>query len=183
MLVCTFSLGELYLGIDIVLVREINQSLGYTSVPGAPDHIRGMLNIRGSVITMFNLKQRLNMVKYDKIEEQENIESNNDPQDSDIKTPKKQQQFNIILRTKSEVNRINRSIAEEDCSWGDPVGLVVDRLGDVQKIEDHTIQVAPANLQGISTAFVRGVVEMDNKLLLILNVGSIFNENEDSENS
>ncbi|MBF0444875.1 MAG: chemotaxis protein CheW [Magnetococcales bacterium] len=180
MLVCTFSLGELYLGIDIVLVREINQSLGYTSVPGAPDHIRGMLNIRGSVITMFNLKQRLNMVKYEQNNVQDNSESIDGEDDGKSQENKKQQQFNIILRTKSEVTRINRSIAQEDCSWDDPVGLVVDRLGDVQKIDDHAIQVAPANLQGISSVFVRGVVEMDNKLLLILNVGSIFNENDES---
>ncbi|MBF0379598.1 MAG: chemotaxis protein CheW [Magnetococcales bacterium] len=180
MLVCTFSLGELYLGIDIVLVREINQSLGYTSVPGAPNHIQGMLNIRGSVITMFNLKQRLDMVKPGD-ETQQQFDGSGEEDESSSSAPKKRkQQFNIILRTKNEVTRIDKAIAQEDCSWDDPVGLVVDRLGDVQKIDDHTIQVAPANLQGISSDFVRGVVEMDNKLLLILNVGSIFSENEEA---
>jgi purine-binding chemotaxis protein CheW len=179
MLVSTFSLGELYLGIDIVLVREINQSSGYTPVPGAPEHIRGMLNIRGSVITMFNLKQRLDMVPYEDNTPQEE-ETENQDGDGAASVSKKRQQFNIILRTRNEIMRIDRAIAQDDCSWDDPVGLVVDRLGDVQKIDENDIQSAPANLQGISSVFVRGVVEMDNKLLLILNVGSLFVEKDGS---
>ena len=54
MLVSIFRLGDIYLGINIVLIREINRSSNCTPVPGSRDYIRGMLNIRGRVITLFD---------------------------------------------------------------------------------------------------------------------------------
>ena len=58
MLVSVFRLGDIYLGINIVLIREINRSSDCTPVPGSQDYIRGLLNIRGRVITLFDLKRR-----------------------------------------------------------------------------------------------------------------------------
>ncbi len=161
MLVSTFNLGELYLGIDIILVREINRSMKYMPIPGAPDYIRGMLNIRGRVITLFDLKSRLGWSKNDY-----------DPVASPGAKPPKQ--FNVIMKTHNEVLRINREIADTQCIWEDPVGLVVDSLGDVRDIADDSILPPPANLKGISIDFVHGVVEFEQNLLVILNVASVF---------
>lgn len=159
MLVSTFTLGDLYLGIDIILVREINRSLECTPVPGSPDYIRGMLNIRGRVITLFDLKRRLGWST------EEEAESASGP-------PKKQ--YNVILKTRGEVMQISRDIAREKSTWQDPVGLVVDQLGDVREIVDDSILPPPANLKGISAHFVHGVVEFERNLLVILDVASVL---------
>jgi purine-binding chemotaxis protein CheW len=156
MLVSTFTLGDLYLGIDIILVREINRSLECTPVPGAPDYIRGMLNIRGRVITLFDLKKRLGWSE----------------DDSEAGAQKKQ--YNVIMKTRSEVIDINRELGEAKCHWQDPVGLVVDQLGDVRDIVDDNVLPPPANLRGISANFVHGVVEFERNLLVILNVGAVL---------
>lgn len=186
MLVCTFSLGDIYLGIDIVLVREINRSTDYTPIPGAPEHIRGMLNIRGRVITLFDLKHKLGLSDSEPDQEDDEGEDNggddgggdegteDDGGSDGDEAMENNQQFNIIMKTHGEVMRINQDLANSTCVWDDPVGLVVDRLGDVREIMDNAIQPSPANLNGISSDFVQGVVELEHNLLVILNLASIF---------
>lgn len=154
MLVSTFTLGDLYLGIDIILVREINRSMECTPVPGAPNYIRGMLNIRGRVITLFDLKERLGWSQQQK--------------GANVK------QYNVIMKTHSEVLKINQKLAEKKCPWEDPVGLAVDQLGDVRDIVDDNILPPPANLRGIAADFVQGVVEFERNLLVILDVSTVL---------
>lgn len=144
MLVSTFTLGDLYLGIDIILVREINRSLDCTPVPGAPDYIRGMLNIRGRVITLFDLRRRLGWDTGDleppvveQVEEEEEDEGNGSSSRRGAAKPRKQ--YNVIMKTRSEVVELNREVGIAKCHWQDPVGLVVDQLGDVRDIPDDNI--------------------------------------------
>ncbi|MBF0414356.1 MAG: chemotaxis protein CheW [Magnetococcales bacterium] len=160
MLVSTFTLGDLYLGIDIVLVREINRSMECTPVPGSQDYIRGMLNIRGRVITLFDLKKRLGWSGDEAAE------------GGAVK------QYNVIMKTHSEVLKINPGLAESKCPWEDPVGLAVDQLGDVREIVDDNILPPPANMRGISADFVHGVVEFERNLLIILDVAAVLGFDE-----
>lgn len=53
--VLTFYIGNNLFGIDILAVKEINRNIEYTAVPGAPPHIIGLLNMRGQIVTLFNL--------------------------------------------------------------------------------------------------------------------------------
>ena len=50
--------GELY-GIDSATVREIVANLDATRLPGAPPHVRGVVNLRGQLLTVVDLGQRL----------------------------------------------------------------------------------------------------------------------------
>lgn len=52
-------------GIDIVLIREINRNVEYTSVPGARPYIVGLFNMRGQVVTLFNLSRLIGIRKED----------------------------------------------------------------------------------------------------------------------
>ncbi len=162
MLVSTFTLGDLYLGINIILVREINRSTECTTVPGCEDYIRGMLNIRGRVITLFDLKRRLGW------SEDEAAETTG------------AKQYNVIMKTKAEIMQINPVLADTQCHWEDPVGLAVDQLGDVREIVDDNILPPPANLQGISADFVHGVVEFEKNLLIIIDVAMVLGLDKNS---
>lgn len=55
----SFRLGSNLLGIDITLVKEINRNVEYTPTPGAAGEIIGLLNLRGQVVTLFNLSMLL----------------------------------------------------------------------------------------------------------------------------
>ncbi len=65
----TFYLCDNQYGIDIRLVKEINRKIKYTPVPGAPPHIVGLFNMRGQVVTLFDLAEILG---YDDLCEKDN---------------------------------------------------------------------------------------------------------------
>ena len=58
----TFILGEEKYGLDILKVRElISFPEGLTRIPGMPDFIVGMFNLRGLVIPVMNLREKFGM--------------------------------------------------------------------------------------------------------------------------
>lgn len=57
----TFYVGDLLLGVDIRHVQEINRQLDVTPVPNAPPHVRGVINLRGEVATVLNLRTVLGL--------------------------------------------------------------------------------------------------------------------------
>jgi len=57
----TFSLEEEEYGIAIVKVKEITQMLNVTPVPHTPNYVKGVVNLRGKVIPVMDLRVRFNM--------------------------------------------------------------------------------------------------------------------------
>jgi len=57
----TFTLGAEEYGIDIMVVREIKGWTDTTSIPNAPPHVRGVINLRGVVVPIFDLRARFGM--------------------------------------------------------------------------------------------------------------------------
>ena len=53
--ILTFWLGDELFGIDLTNVKEINRNIEYTTVPRANKNIVGLFNMRGQVVTLFNL--------------------------------------------------------------------------------------------------------------------------------
>ncbi len=59
--VVAFRLGREEYGVNILNVQEIKELTSITRVPFAPDFIKGVMNLRGSVLTVIDLKNRLNL--------------------------------------------------------------------------------------------------------------------------
>jgi purine-binding chemotaxis protein CheW len=59
--VLTFYLKDTLLGINITLIKEINRNAEYTSVPDAKPYIIGLFNMRGQVVTLFDLGEILGL--------------------------------------------------------------------------------------------------------------------------
>jgi len=57
----TFSLEQEEYGIAIVKVKEITQMLNVTPVPHTPSYVKGVVNLRGKVIPVMDLRVRFNM--------------------------------------------------------------------------------------------------------------------------
>jgi purine-binding chemotaxis protein CheW len=55
-----FLAGEEY-GIEILSVHEIIGMMSITSVPGTPDHICGIINLRGKIIPIVDLRRKFGM--------------------------------------------------------------------------------------------------------------------------
>ncbi len=56
---CTFHLDDLYLGIEVSQVQEVIRYQRMTLVPLAPNVIRGLMNLRGQIVTALDLRKRL----------------------------------------------------------------------------------------------------------------------------
>ncbi len=56
-----FDLASEFYGVDIGEVREIIRMQSITSVPGAPAIVEGVINLRGRVVPVVDLRKRLNL--------------------------------------------------------------------------------------------------------------------------
>ena len=69
----TFFVGDALCGMDILKVREINKIMNMTKVPQAPEYVRGILNLRGRIITIIDLGKRLGLSSTEMSDESCNI--------------------------------------------------------------------------------------------------------------
>lgn len=57
----SFHLGQEEFGIDILRVQEINRMVEITKVPQAPHYCEGVINLRGKVIPIIDLRKKFEM--------------------------------------------------------------------------------------------------------------------------
>ena len=65
----TFSLGQEQYGLEILKVREIIGYMEITAVPQTPHHVKGVINLRGQVIPVIDLRAKFGMATVDTTEE------------------------------------------------------------------------------------------------------------------
>ncbi|HRE84142.1 MAG TPA: chemotaxis protein CheW [Opitutaceae bacterium] len=58
---CTFSIGETLFGIDVQKIQEVIFYQEMTPVPTAPPAVRGLINLRGQIVTAIDLRMRLGL--------------------------------------------------------------------------------------------------------------------------
>ena len=58
----SFNLGDEEYGVDILRVQEINRMVHITRVPKAPEFVEGVINLRGKVIPIVDLRKRFGLV-------------------------------------------------------------------------------------------------------------------------
>jgi purine-binding chemotaxis protein CheW len=57
----TFTLDAQEYGVDIMVVREIKGWTETTTIPNSPRHVRGVINLRGIIVPIFDLRARFGM--------------------------------------------------------------------------------------------------------------------------
>jgi len=121
----SFKIGEEEFGVDILKVQEINRMLEITKVPNAPSFVEGVVNLRGRIITIVDLRSRLDMPRVD-----HNAKTRIVVVDLGSRT------VGFIVDEVSEVLRIPRDITEPpppmvanvDTDYITAVGKLEDRL-------------------------------------------------------
>jgi len=61
-LAATFYLGSTLMGIDSIRVQEIIRVVDITRVHHASDHILGIINLRGKIVTIMDLSKKLDLL-------------------------------------------------------------------------------------------------------------------------
>lgn len=59
--VIIFRLGEERYGVDVELVKAIEKAQPVVRIPNTVPYIKGIMNLRGSVIPVYNIRSRFNM--------------------------------------------------------------------------------------------------------------------------
>lgn len=64
----TFKIENEEFGVDILTVQEINRMMNITRIPNAPDFVEGVINLRGKIVPVVDLRKRLSFPRkeYDK---------------------------------------------------------------------------------------------------------------------
>ena len=57
----SFALGEEHYGVDILKVQEIRGYDSVTRLPDAPDYIKGVINLRGTIVPVIDLRLKLRL--------------------------------------------------------------------------------------------------------------------------
>lgn len=136
----TFILaGEEY-GVDILRVQEIRSWQEPTRIPNMPDFILGVINLRGNVVPIVDLRRRFAL---------ENVEF-------DATT--------VVIVVKISHKNGERTI-----------GLVVDAVTDVNMISQDDIQTAPDFGKVVSTDFVKGLANIKDRMVILLEIDSLIN--------
>lgn len=148
----TFKLNDQLFGVDIFFVREINKHMDITPVQHVPEFILGLINIRGQIVTVMDLKSRLGLGR-------SLISSHS---------------HNIILNTGEEMKEIDGIDCQDYYKISDKVGLLVDDIGQIVTAEEEEIDKPPANMSGIESKYITGVVKLDGTLMGILSLSKIL---------
>jgi purine-binding chemotaxis protein CheW len=58
---CTFSLDGMFFGVEVMKVQEVIRFQEMTRVPLASHFVRGLINLRGQIVTAIDLRRRLGL--------------------------------------------------------------------------------------------------------------------------
>jgi purine-binding chemotaxis protein CheW len=134
----TFNLGPEVFGVNILQVQEINRMVEITAVPHSESYVEGIINLRGKVIPIMDLRKK----------------------------------FGLPEKTRDNHTRI----IVVDVS-GETVGLVVDSVSEVLRVQSGTLEDAPKLVTGGTHSgadYIRSVAKLEDRLLIYLDLDKII---------
>ncbi len=139
----TFNLGQEEFGVNILQVQEINRMVEITQVPQTEQYVEGIINLRGKVIPIIDLRKKFCMAEKE--------------YDNHTRI--------VVVDVSSEV-----------------VGLVVDGVSEVLRVQADTLEDAPKLVSGESSysgaEYIRSIAKLQDRLLIYLDLGKIISTSE-----
>lgn len=131
----SFTLAKELYGIEITKVREIILITDITRIPETPDYLKGLINLRSSVIPVIDLRAR----------------------------------FGIAENEWTDESRIMVVQAR-----GKTIGIMVDAVSEVLRVKQEQIAPPPPTVAGLGRDYLNGLVKLDDRLLILLDIDKIF---------
>lgn len=137
----SFRLAQEEYGIEITKVQEIILMGEITRVPQTPDYIKGLINLRSTVIPIVDLRLRFGLPQEDATDE-------------------------------TRIMVVNVS--------GKTIGIIVDAVSEVLRIGHEQIAPPPPTVAGLGREYLTGLVKLENRLLILLDIDKILGQEETS---
>jgi len=147
----TFYLADERYAIDVKKIHEVLEVPRITRVPRMPEFISGVINLRGNVIPVMDLRLKFGLGKTVMTDE-----------------------------TSIVVTEISDIFADEEQSSLE-IGLFSDAVDQVLEIPHENIEPPPAIGTSIDTSFIRGMGRVGDDFILILKLDSLVSEKELSD--
>lgn len=144
----TFYLGEECYGIGILHIKEIIEYSGLTNVPLMPEFIPGVINLRGNVVPVVDLKHKFFRQKIE----------------PDRKT--------CVIIVELHTSRSGEKKERTD------LGILVESVNEVVSIAASEIEPAPTFGSRIKVDFILGMARQEDGFIIILNTEKILNLDE-----
>jgi purine-binding chemotaxis protein CheW len=139
----TFCLADESFGVEVTRTREILNLSPITQVPQTPDYMLGVINLRGQVVPVVDMRLKLG-----------------------LEVSKQTQNTCIIV--------VEILIEEETLV----VGLLADAVNEVLDLQESQIEPPPRLGTKINTAFIQGMGQINDQLLILLEIDKVFNDDE-----
>ena len=139
MQIVSFRLAQEEYGIEITQVQEIILMGEITHVPQTADYIKGLINLRSTVIPIVDLRLRFGLKQKDTTDE-------------------------------TRIMVVNVS--------GKTIGIIVDAVSEVLRIGQDQISPPPATVAGLGREYLTGLVKLENRLLILLDINKILGGEE-----
>jgi purine-binding chemotaxis protein CheW len=145
----TFGLGNEEFAIQVLPVREIMGIQEITLVPQTPGYIKGVLNLRGRVVPMVDLRLKLGLPE---------LEYN-------------QRTCIIVAKIESPAGKLMVGIIVDGVS--EVLTLDAPDIFEAADIEDP-----PDFGSGLETPYILGMAKIKNKMRILLNINMVFSASE-----
>lgn len=129
--VLSFNINGSLFGIKVILIKEINRNVDITIVPDSKPHVVGLFNMRGHIVTLFDLVKLLNLKEENTTEKKICIILKAKPNDLN--------QFGFLIDNLGSVLDVD----SEDCEPppANIKSIESDYISSIVKLEDQLLMI------------------------------------------
>lgn len=142
----TFALGQEEYGVEILNIQEIKGFSAITPLPSAPVFIKGVLNLRGTIVPIIDLRKKFGL--------------------PEVELTK----FTVIVVVQVQ----GRQIGGGSSGQKRTMGFIVDAVSDVLNVGGNDIQPTPEFHGQVDTSFINGLAKSGEKLVILLDIEKVL---------
>lgn len=137
--ILSFLLDDEIFGIGILTIKEIIEFMNVAKVPMVPPYIRGVINLRGNVVPIIDLAERLG-------------------------------KRSVAVSRRTCIVIIEMTVDGEM----QDIGIMVDSVNEVIDLANKNIEDAPAFGASIPAEYIRGMGNINNEFMVLLDLATVL---------